>query len=159
MKAEAAVREASRRTGAAAPRSLRVRASVRAVDVVVSLAGLAFFLPTLLLIAPAVRLQDGGPALSRQKRIGRAGRLFDCLKFRSMVADAEALLPELIDPEGGERRKLSHHPRVTPLGRLFRLSSAEQLPIPAEWPWTSGWSAILAKPSIWPLSCALCRRC
>jgi exopolysaccharide production protein ExoY len=103
-------------------------AIIRLLDVLAALAGLLFFLPTLLLIALAVRAQDGGPALFRQQRIGRDGRPFACLKFRSMTPDAEARLPQLADEEWAERRKFRRDPRVTPLGRFLRLSSLDELP-------------------------------
>lgn len=101
---------------------------IRLMDVLAALAGLLFFLPTLLLIAVAVRVQDGGPALFRQQRIGRDGRPFACLKFRSMTLDAEARLAQLADGEWVERRKLRRDPRVTPLGRFLRQSSLDELP-------------------------------
>jgi exopolysaccharide production protein ExoY len=103
-------------------------AVIRLLDVLAALAGLLFFLPTLVLIALAVRAQDGGPALFRQQRIGRDGRPFQCLKFRSMTQDAEARLPQLADGEWAERRKLRRDPHVTPLGRILRLSSLDELP-------------------------------
>jgi exopolysaccharide production protein ExoY len=104
------------------------RGLIRLMDILAASAGLLFFLPTLLLIAVAVRAQDGGPALFRQQRIGRDGRSFACLKFRSMTTDAEARLAQLVDGEWVERRKLRHDPRVTPLGRFLRLSSLDELP-------------------------------
>ncbi|WP_292118881.1 sugar transferase [Brevundimonas sp.] len=101
---------------------------IRFMDVVVALGGLIFFFPTLLMIAVAVKLQDGGPSLFRHERVGRGGRPFACLKFRSMTVDAQARLPELIDQEWIERRKLRQDPRVTRLGRFLRLSSLDELP-------------------------------
>lgn len=101
---------------------------LRLIDVTAAGAALIFFLPTLILIALAVRAQDGGPALFRQQRIGQGGRPFACLKFRSMVPDAERRLADVADQEWAERRKLRQDPRVTPLGRLLRLSSLDELP-------------------------------
>lgn len=101
---------------------------IRLMDILAASVALLFFLPTLVLIAVAVRAQDGGPVLFRQQRIGRGGRPFACLKFRSMVPDAEARLAELADQEWAERRKLRRDPRVTPLGRFLRLSSLDELP-------------------------------
>ena len=101
---------------------------LRLIDVTASGAALIFFFTTLILIALAVRAQDGGPALFRQQRIGQGGRPFACLKFRSMVPDAERRLADLATPEWAERRKLRRDPRVTPLGRLLRLSSLDELP-------------------------------
>ena len=63
-----------------------------------------------------------------QQRIGRDGRMFDCLKFRSMTVGAEQALPSASDPEWQAMRKLTHDPRVTSLGRLLRRSSLDELP-------------------------------
>lgn len=125
--------EAAFRGAAAERRAVRARArgvglGLRLMDIAAASAALIFFLPTLLLIAGAVRLQDGGPVLFRQSRIGRDGRMFRCLKFRSMAPDAEARLAQLADQEWAERRKLRRDPRVTPLGRWLRLSSLDELP-------------------------------
>lgn len=126
------VEAALRSTGADAPASgisdRGSRTLIRLMDVLAAFCALLFFLPTLLLIALAVRAQDGGPALFRQQRIGRDGRPFACLKFRSMTPDAEARLAQLADGEWAERRKLRRDPRVTPLGRFLRLSSLDELP-------------------------------
>ena len=93
---------------------------------------LALALPFLLL-ALLVRL-DGGPAMFAHKRVGRGGRFFGCLKFRSMVPDAEARLNEVLarDPaaraEWEASRKLKSDPRVTRIGRFLRASSLDELP-------------------------------
>lgn len=109
-------------------RKPRGGALIRLMDVTLASLFLLFFLPSFAAIALAVRAQDGGPALFRQQRIGRDGRLFDCLKFRSMCVDAEARLPALVDADWVARRKLRRDPRITPLGRLLRLSSLDELP-------------------------------
>lgn len=114
--------------GGAAVRGAGARWLIRVLDLSIASALLLFFLPSFLLIALAVRFQDGGPALFRQSRIGRGGHQFDCLKFRSMCLDAEARLPALVDEDWVARRKLKHDPRVTPLGRWLRLSSLDELP-------------------------------
>lgn len=101
---------------------------IRLMDVAFAGLLLLFFLPSFAVIALAVRLQDGGPALFRQQRVGRDGRLFFCLKFRSMCVDAETRLPALVDADWVARRKLRRDPRVTSLGRLLRLSSLDELP-------------------------------
>jgi len=106
----------------------------RALDIVLSLALLLFFLPTLAMLALAVKLQDGGPILFGHARIGRGGRTFRCWKFRSMVVDAEARLNALLasDPvaraEWDATHKLRRDPRVTPIGRLIRVTSLDELP-------------------------------
>jgi lipopolysaccharide/colanic/teichoic acid biosynthesis glycosyltransferase len=92
------------------------------------------FLPVMLLIALAVACQDGGPAVFAHRRIGRNGRTFNCLKFRSMAVDAEARLAELLatDPvsraEWDKDHKLRNDPRVTRMGDFLRRTSLDELP-------------------------------
>jgi exopolysaccharide biosynthesis polyprenyl glycosylphosphotransferase len=85
--------------------------------------------PLLLAIAIAVKL-DGGPVLFRQTRVGRHGRRFSMLKFRTMVVDAEQRLGELRpDNDGaGPLFKLKHDPRVTRVGAILRRYSLDELP-------------------------------
>jgi len=91
-------------------------------------------MPIMALVALAVWVQDGGPALYGQRRIGRDGRTFVCLKFRSMFVDANERLQHILstDPEARrewlENHKLKSDPRVTPLGNLLRKSSLDELP-------------------------------
>ena len=105
----------------------------RALDITVSGGMLLALSPLMGLIAFLVR-GDGGPALFGHKRIGRDGRLFSCLKFRSMVMNGDAALEQYLaeNPEAHEEwkatRKLQHDPRVTPLGRFLRKSSLDELP-------------------------------
>ena len=86
-------------------------------------------LPVLISIAVAVR-GDGGPVFFRQTRVGRGGREFTVLKFRSMVVDAETRLPALRDANEGSGLlfKMRHDPRVTPVGRVLRRYSLDELP-------------------------------
>jgi exopolysaccharide production protein ExoY len=90
--------------------------------------------PLLALIALSIVLQDGGPVLFGHQRLGRRGRPFVCLKFRTMAKDSEQRLAQLLaqDPEARaewERdQKLRDDPRVTPLGRFLRRSSLDELP-------------------------------
>jgi lipopolysaccharide/colanic/teichoic acid biosynthesis glycosyltransferase len=95
---------------------------------------LALLTPLLLIICTMIFLQDGGPALFRQQRVGYGGRMFMCLKFRTMAKDAEARLASLLadDPDAREEwardQKLRRDPRVTPLGAILRKSSLDELP-------------------------------
>jgi exopolysaccharide production protein ExoY len=95
---------------------------------------LLFFLPVMALVAAAVALQDGGPAVFAHKRIGRHGKPFFCYKFRSMRVDADARLAELLASDAAAREewardhKLRRDPRVTPLGEFLRRSSLDELP-------------------------------
>lgn len=101
----------------------------RAMDVTVSGLGIVAIFPLLALIAAAVRLDSSGPLLYRQVRVGRDGKLFEMLKFRSMVLDADASRDELREEWGlTDLFKLEHDPRVTRVGRLLRASSFDELP-------------------------------
>jgi exopolysaccharide biosynthesis polyprenyl glycosylphosphotransferase len=102
----------------------------RISDIVLTSLGLAVISPVMLAIAAGIKLQDGGPVIFRQARIGRGGEPFTMLKFRSMVVDAEERKLELMsDNEGkGGLFKLSRDPRVTRLGQLLRAFSLDELP-------------------------------
>ena len=102
----------------------------RMSDLVLTSVGLLIILPVMLGIAAAIKIQDRGPVIFRQARIGREGKPFTMLKFRSMVVDAEDRKLELMaNNEGkGGLFKLSHDPRVTRLGRFLRDFSLDELP-------------------------------
>jgi exopolysaccharide biosynthesis polyprenyl glycosylphosphotransferase len=101
----------------------------RGMDIVGSATVLLLLSPLLALIAAAVKLNSPGPVLFRQKRIGRGGRQFDMLKFRSMRdgadAEKEALLA-LNETQG--LFKIADDPRVTRVGRFLRRRSLDELP-------------------------------
>jgi exopolysaccharide biosynthesis polyprenyl glycosylphosphotransferase len=104
----------------------------RAVDVVASTAGVLALAPLLVVLAVLVKRSGPGPVLFRQVRVGQGGRTFEMLKFRSMVNDAADLLPSLLDvrrDSGNEILfKLRNDPRVTPIGRVMRRFSLDELP-------------------------------
>ncbi len=103
----------------------------RSIDLVGSGLGLLLLAPVLLLVALLVRANSRGPILFRQQRMGLGGRVFSCVKFRTMVPDAEAKLKELEksnEAVGGVLFKIKDDPRVTPLGRFLRKSSLDELP-------------------------------
>lgn len=103
----------------------------RTLDVLGSGLGLVALAPLLAVVAVLVRLSSHGPILFRQVRLGRDGREFYCLKFRTMVPDAEARLNELEvlnESQGGVLFKIKSDPRVTPLGRFLRKTSLDELP-------------------------------
>jgi len=103
----------------------------RTMDIVGALGGLIVLAPVLALVALLVRIDSRGPVLFRQIRRGLGGRPFWCLKFRTMVQDAEARLRELEtrnESAGGVLFKIKDDPRVTPLGRFLRKSSLDELP-------------------------------
>jgi exopolysaccharide biosynthesis polyprenyl glycosylphosphotransferase len=102
----------------------------RVSDLVLTSIGLLIVSPLMLIIAAGIKLQDGGPVIFRQARIGRDGKPFTMLKFRSMVVDAEDHKLELmVHNEGkGGLFKLSRDPRVTRLGQFLRSFSLDELP-------------------------------
>jgi exopolysaccharide biosynthesis polyprenyl glycosylphosphotransferase len=112
-------------------RSRGALAAKRAMDVVVATAALVVLSPLFLLIAVLVRLSSPGPVLFRQERIGRGQQPFAMLKFRTMVKDAEALkaaLADLNDVQDRRMFKMIEDPRITPVGRLLRCASLDELP-------------------------------
>lgn len=114
--------------------SRRSEALKRAMDVVLAGTMLVAFLPIMVAAALLIRLTSGPQVLLGHLRVGRDGHLFRCLKFRSMVHDGDQVLAAHFErnpaalAEWRERRKLSHDPRVTPLGRFLRRSSIDELP-------------------------------
>lgn len=107
---------------------------VRVLDVMIALAALIFVLPLMAVISLAIYLQDRGPIVFSHRRVGRGGKPFFCYKFRSMAADAEARLADLLERDSTAREewardhKLRDDPRVTPLGAFLRRSSLDELP-------------------------------
>lgn len=96
-----------------------------------ALVALVLLSPLLLGFMIAVRLDSSGPSLFRQKRVGRGGRTFTMLKFRSMHVDAERRLSEVQDHnvhEKGPLFKAPDDPRVTRVGRVLRRTSLDELP-------------------------------
>jgi lipopolysaccharide/colanic/teichoic acid biosynthesis glycosyltransferase len=104
----------------------------RGLDLAVVLPAILLLSPLLLVVALAVRLQDGGPALYWQRRVGLNGRVFPFPKFRSMRRDADALRAQLLAANqhgaDGVTFKVRRDPRVTPVGRLIRRTSIDELP-------------------------------
>jgi exopolysaccharide biosynthesis polyprenyl glycosylphosphotransferase len=101
----------------------------RALDLVGSLILTVVLAPVLVLVAIAIKIDSRGPVFFHQSRIGRGGKPFHVLKFRTMQADAEAhreeLLKDSVDPNW---LHLEHDPRITQVGRLLRLTSLDELP-------------------------------
>ena len=102
----------------------------RAFDLLVAGAALAVLALPLLAVALMVRAEDGGPALFRQTRVGRGGRAFTMLKFRSMHVDAESRLAAVrhLSDRDATCFKSRLDPRVTRIGRLLRRASVDELP-------------------------------
>ncbi|MCX6841431.1 MAG: exopolysaccharide biosynthesis polyprenyl glycosylphosphotransferase [candidate division WOR-3 bacterium] len=90
--------------------------------------------PLFLVLALLVKVSSKGPILFRQKRIGRDRKLFDCLKFRTMYCDAEQRLADMLAGDEQVRAewlkyaRITNDPRVTPIGRLLRRLSLDELP-------------------------------
>ncbi|BFM24476.1 sugar transferase [Microbacterium sp. che218] len=104
----------------------------RSVDLIAASVGVVLLSPLLLFLMAAVRLSSEGPIFFRQTRVGFRGREFTMIKFRSMVVDAEALLAQLAadDRDSGNEVlfKMKNDPRVTPIGRIMRKFSLDELP-------------------------------
>src|SRR5688500_10571396 len=95
----------------------------RAADIAGSATLLIAAAPALLVIALLVRLSSPGPALFRQQRLGKDGRPFSLLKFRTMYVDA----PDVRNPDGSSA-SFENDSRVTSVGRFLRASSLDELP-------------------------------
>ena len=102
----------------------------RVMDVVVSSVGLVLLSPFLAAIAIAILVDSGRPVLFRQRRAGKDGKPFTMVKFRTMVADAEERLGELVDLQKLDQPafKIADDPRVTRIGRVLRRFSIDELP-------------------------------
>jgi sugar transferase (PEP-CTERM system associated) len=92
----------------------------RIASILVSLAGLILSLPLFPFIYLAIKLTSRGPILYRQRRVGRDGEIFDCYKFRTMRADAEA--------DTGPTWARDDDPRITPVGKFLRKSRLDEIP-------------------------------
>jgi exopolysaccharide biosynthesis polyprenyl glycosylphosphotransferase len=108
------------------------RVAKRTVDLTASILGVVLISPLLLFLAMSVRLSSEGPVFFRQTRIGLRGKEFSMIKFRSMVTNAEELLADLEKQQrdaGNEVLfKMKADPRVTPIGRIMRKFSLDELP-------------------------------
>lgn len=105
----------------------------RFVDVIGAIVLGVVFMPLIVVIVLMLR-RNGGPVIYMHRRVGRGGRMFPCLKFRTMVPDADDALRELLEhnpelqAEWVRDHKLRHDPRVTQLGRFLRRTSLDELP-------------------------------
>ncbi|OYU75515.1 MAG: hypothetical protein CFE32_14030 [Alphaproteobacteria bacterium PA3] len=117
------------------PRPRRLdEAAKTAFDRTAALAGVILLLPLFVMIAVLIWVRDPGPVLFGHVRIGKGGRSFRCLKFRSMVRDGDRVLAAHLarNPEAAREwdatRKLKSDPRVTTLGAVLRKTSLDELP-------------------------------
>jgi len=99
-------------------------------DRVVAAVVLVLLAPGVIVIACVIAVRDGRPVIFRQERVGRGGKSFVCLKFRTMARDAESMLDELAarNEAGGPLFKIRDDPRITPMGRWLRRRSLDELP-------------------------------
>ena len=101
----------------------------RALDVTGAAAGLVLLAPFLITVALAIKIGSPGPVFFRQRRVGRGGRAFDMLKFRTMYEGADRRKAELAHRnEADGFFKIADDPRVTRTGRLLRRTSLDELP-------------------------------
>ena len=106
----------------------------RSFDVAMTLGIMVLIMPLFALFAVSIKLLDPGPLIYRHVRIGFGGKRFNCLKFRTMVVNSQERLNNLLASDDEARqewerdRKLKNDPRITPLGKLLRRSSIDELP-------------------------------
>lgn len=110
---------------------LPVRLAKRAFDIVGASLLLVAFSPVLIAVAIAVRLDDRGPIFYRQERVGKDGKPFHMIKFRSMAVDADARLAELLRQQQTDDKplfKIQDDPRLTRIGGFLRRYSIDEIP-------------------------------
>jgi Undecaprenyl-phosphate galactose phosphotransferase WbaP len=113
------------------PWALRTK---RVADLMATMLGGMLVLPLLLMLAVVVYIESGRPVFYRDQRMGRDGERFSCLKFRTMMPEAEALLQHVLEGDARLRseymkyHKLRDDPRITRVGRFLRRTSLDELP-------------------------------
>lgn len=106
----------------------------RLCDIGFSLLSLTVFAPFYLTIAALIALSSPGPVFYVQTRVGKGFRKFGCIKFRTMVPDADLMIADLLatspelHQEFAANFKLKHDPRITPIGRFLRVTSLDEFP-------------------------------
>jgi exopolysaccharide biosynthesis polyprenyl glycosylphosphotransferase len=100
----------------------------RTIDIIVASVALLLVSPLLIVVAVAIRMDSSGPALYRQRRVGRQGRVFTIYKFRTMINDPGQGLRMLKAPDGSLHHKVRNDPRITRLGTWLRRTSVDELP-------------------------------
>jgi Undecaprenyl-phosphate galactose phosphotransferase WbaP len=111
-----------------------MRLPKRVLDVFLTILGLLFLAPFLILIAIMIKGESGGDVFYRQRRLGKNGQVFNLVKFRSMHKNADAILKDALarDPElrmeWNKYQKLRNDPRITRMGRFLRRFSLDELP-------------------------------
>jgi len=117
------------------PKQSYVNRSIkRAGDIIFSLFMLTFGMPLFIFICVLIKFTSPGPVFYVQQRIGRDYKKFGCIKFRTMRKDAENILHSVLNQSSSLRQeferdfKLRKDPRITPIGKLLRRSSLDELP-------------------------------
>lgn len=102
----------------------------RGMDILLSAAALVFLAPVFLFTALAIKLEDGGPVLFCQYRAGKDMKPFKIYKFRSMLVNADAKMPEMMkdNEQTGHAFKIKNDPRITRVGKFIRKFSIDELP-------------------------------
>ena len=102
----------------------------RGMDILLSAAALVFLAPVFLFTALAIKLEDGGPILFCQYRAGKDMKPFKIYKFRSMLVNADAKMPEMMkdNEQTGHAFKIKDDPRITRVGKFIRKFSIDELP-------------------------------
>ena len=100
--------------------TLTQRIVKRSLDIILSVIAMVIALPIMLVIAAAIKLEDGGPVFYKQKRLTLNGREFNILKFRSMIVDAEKYAGAVLAED--------NDPRITKIGKLIRATRLDELP-------------------------------
>ncbi len=109
-------------------------AVIRLLDVTIAAMAIIALLPLAIILILVIKLSDPGPAVFGHARVGRNNRSFRCLKFRTMVMDAEDRLIALLTNDAVARaewilnHKLTDDPRITRIGRFLRTTSLDELP-------------------------------
>lgn len=100
------------------------------LDFFLSIIFLILISPVMIGIAIAIKLDDGGPVFFKQTRVGRHGRLFKCIKFRTMIVNAEEVKEKIIslNEQDGPVFKIKNDPRITRVGQFLRKTSLDELP-------------------------------
>ena len=104
----------------------------RSIDIICSLAGIIVLSPIFLIVSILIKIEDPkGKVIFGHMRVGKDGRLFPCLKFRSMFANAEEMKKNFTEEqkrEYAETFKLKNDPRITKVGKFIRKTSLDELP-------------------------------
>ncbi len=100
--------------------TLSQRIVKRAMDLILSSIAVVLSSPIMLIVAVAIKIEDGGPVFYRQDRVTKDGKIFSILKFRSMIVNAEK--------DGKSQPAVDHDPRITKVGRVIRATRVDELP-------------------------------